>query len=159
MSHFESLSLIAACLALFVSLVTLNWQRQLQKEANELQRATAELSRKQLLLIERQEEASGRTNVSLSIQQLEVGYRLVVKNVGQVDAYDVNVLAVGDASEKLSLLEHEVRTKLPVPKLRPSEEVKLTVAIYMESPEVYLVSARWKNQNGTTSEEEFTLGT
>ena len=56
MTTFETLTLLAALLAVAVSLYTLHEQRKLQKEANELQRATAELAKKQIADLEEQEE-------------------------------------------------------------------------------------------------------
>ena len=55
MSTFEVLSVLLSCLALLVSLVVWSGQRRLQKEANDLQKATAELSKRQYQMLEKQE--------------------------------------------------------------------------------------------------------
>jgi hypothetical protein len=157
MSDYEALSLVAACLALCISLVTVHAQRKLQREANDLQRATAELSRKQLELIERSEREGQVARVSLSLKSASPGYRLLVRNLGPADAHEIEVSCPASQLESTLVSTQEVRDKCPIARLRASETASLMASLYLASPPTFNVTVRWKNSQGTQFEEDYVV--
>ena len=155
MSAFEVLSIIVACLALAISLLALSAQKKLQREANELQRVTAELSKKQLELIENQERISVQAQLAIKLTSESRGYTVVIRNVGQVEAKDVEIQSLGEGVEELLISPEEVREKFPLKKFRPGEEVRLSAGVYMDGPSVFRLLLRWRNADGKAKEEEY----
>lgn len=80
MSAFELLSVVLSGIAVLVSLLVWSGQRKLQREANDLQGITADLSRKQLQLIKEQEQGKFAASLSLSLVRDGKGYKLVLRN-------------------------------------------------------------------------------
>ncbi len=158
MSDFEVLSILVACLALVISLVTFSGQRRLQREANELQKTTAALSKRQLELIEEQERVNTEAKLSLSLVEDGRGHKLVLRNLGPAEATDVAIESLGTDSEDVLLVQQEVEAKFPLKRLRPSEEVRMIAAVYLGSPLVFKVRLRWRNGDGKQCEEEHSLG-
>ena len=157
MTDFEAFSIICACFALIVSLVTLSAQRKLQREANELQRVTAELSRKQLDLIQRQEQNAAETEVRVCLSAIGAHYSVLIENIGTATASSVNLECLGSESQRLHLQDMEVKDKLPIEKLRPGESLSLNARVYMESPRVYEVALSWQIASGQSRRELFRL--
>jgi hypothetical protein len=58
------LSIIVSCLAAVISLVVWSGQRKLTRESNDLQRATAELAKKQLELLLREEKGKNTATIA-----------------------------------------------------------------------------------------------
>ena len=157
MSDYEALSLIAACLALAISLVTVHAQRKLQREANELQRATAELSRKQLELIVRSEQEGQLARISLNLKSNSPGYRLQIHSLGPADAHEIEVSCPSTSIETTLVSEQEIQDKCPISRLRPAETASLIAAVYLASPPTYKVNVRWRNGQGRQFEEEYVV--
>ena len=158
MTEFEALSILVACLALIVSLVTFSGQRRLQREANDLQRVTADLSKKQLALIEQQEKEKNSAHLSLSLVREGRGYSLVLRNIGQVVASAVELESLGQGVEDVLVATDEVEAKFPLARFRPTEEVRLSAGVYLGSPAVFQVRLRWRNPVGDACEEEYKVG-
>jgi hypothetical protein len=118
MSDFEALTLVLSCIAVIVSLVVWSGQRKLQREANDLQKVTAELSRKQLQLIKEQEERKITAQLGLSLVKDGKGYKLVLTNKGEADALAVDLRPTGSTVEHNFLNASELQDKLPIKRLR-----------------------------------------
>jgi hypothetical protein len=67
LSKYEILSIALGCIATFVSLVVWFGQRKMQKEANDLQLATSELSKKQLEILLREEKGKNAARLSFDL--------------------------------------------------------------------------------------------
>ena len=158
MSDFEILSILVACLALVISLVTFSGQRRLQREANELQKTTAALSKRQLELIEEQEHVKAEAKLSLSLVEDGRGHKLILRNLGPADATEVEIQSLGANPDDVLLVKQEVDAKFPLKRLRPSEEIRMIAAVYLGSPLVFKVLLRWRNGDGAQCEEEHSLG-
>jgi hypothetical protein len=158
MSMFEALSLVVACLAMIVSLNVWSGQRRLQRESNELQRVTAELSKRQLELIERDETIRNTAELSVDIHRHGNGHRLVLRNIGQAEAKDVELQPLGEGIEDSLIDRDEVQAKFPVKRLRPSEEISLMAFMYLGSPLMFCIRLRWTHPDGRTQEEELAVG-
>ncbi len=154
MSAFEILSLLIPWMALVISIYTLFQHRRLQREANELQRATAKLAEKQLELLARTERERERAQLSLQLVGRQGEHLLLLRNVGAAEAVDVRIESVGEDS---LLVKHQIDSMFPLHYLKPGEEVRLGAAIFISSPPKHLVRVSWHDRDGTAREEEFTL--
>ena len=157
MSPFELVSVILSGIAVLVSLVVWNGQRRLQREANELQRVTSDLSKKQLQLINEQESAKHQAKLSLDLVRDGKSYRLILSNKSSADALAVDLRPTGTASEESFLIESELAEKFPHKRLRSGEQIRLIAAITLGSPLLSTFHVTWHNANGSTAMEEFTV--
>jgi hypothetical protein len=153
MTHFELLSILTACVALVISLIVWSGQRKLQREANDLQRATAELSRRQLESIEREEAAAKVANLELRLEEQGNGYVLALTNFGPEAAHDVRLISLGEGVEDSLLVQDEYEAKFPVARLLPGTRVGLTARVYLGSPSKFLFHLRWRDGTGERSED------
>lgn len=94
MSQYEILATVISCIAVLVSLISWNGQRtlqretnlqheKLQREANELQRATSELAKKQLELLNREERGKNTARLSLDLLREGNNFRFQLTNIGE----------------------------------------------------------------------------
>jgi hypothetical protein len=157
MSNFELVSLVLSCLAVLVSLVVWSGQRKLQREANELQRFTAELSRKQLQLIKEQEQTRFAAKLSLSLVMDGKGYKLVLSNKSSADAIAVDLRPTGATAQDSFLIKSDLEAKLPIKRLRAGEEVRFLAALHLGTPSVNHFHVTWQNADGTTAMEDFAV--
>ena len=155
MTKFELLSTLLSCIAAVVSLVVWSGQRKLQRESNELQRITAELSRKQLTLLKEQEQSKLVAKLALSLVQDGKNYRLILRNTSDAEALGVDLRPVNPSLEESCLIPSEHASKFPVQRLRPGEEVRLIAALAISSPLVHEFAVAWKNADGSTTMEDF----
>ena len=157
MTMFESLTLIAALLAVVVSLYTLHEQRKLQREANDLQRATAELAKRQMADMQLQDEKRQKARLGVDIVQDGSGHRFRISNFGDCDAYEVELDLI-DRAEPASLLsKQDAAQKLPVKRINPGSWVMIFCSVYLDTPPSFDGTLSWKNPDGTRSSEEFTV--
>ncbi len=151
MSRFEAITTILSVIAIGLSIYTLVFQRRLQKESNELQRATAELARRQLATLSRDEEERGKAKLIVDVQNSATSDRFVITNVGATDARDVNFELLLDEANPSPLVDTEYREKLPAPKLSPGQSISLIAALDDQSPSRFKTRLSWLNPDGTVS--------
>ena len=157
MTQFELVSLILSGIAVLVSLIVWNGQRKLQREANELQRTTAELSRKQLQLIKEQEAAKYQAKLALDLVPDGRGYKLVLSNTGAADALAVDLRPIGSSATETFLVDSELQDKLPHKRLRSGEQIRFIAAVSLGSAAVHEFHVTWQNEDGSTAMEEFVV--
>lgn len=155
MTSFEVLSVLLACLAVVMSLVAWTGQRRLQREANGLQRATAELARKQLEILLREEKGKNSARLSLALVKDGKEFRFVLQNVSDVEATDIELEPVLQRPEDNPIITSEYQEKFPLKRLLPGAEIRLHAIIYLSSPSAFNVRATWKNPDGKAVQEEF----
>lgn len=151
MTKFEILSVVLAALALFVSLNTWREQRRLQREANDLQRATDRLAKRQLDMI--QEEESRRQKAQVELEMIDLGshtYGLIFTNRGEAAALDLAVAVPGDIEE---IIEDEYRAKMPK-RLGAGQQVKVYAAPHLGTANPFTASVTWTNPDGSIGENE-----
>ncbi|MBB1319927.1 hypothetical protein H5123_20100 [Shewanella sp. SR43-4] len=154
MTKFEILSVVLGCLALIVSLTVWFGQRQMQREANDLQRATSELAKKQLEILLREEKGMNTARLSFDIFKDGKTYRFRVTNISDVDARDVELKLLLNKPEDSPLIASDYNSKFPVLKLQPGCSVTLIAAIHLGSPTAYNAVLSWLNPDGNEIEEE-----
>lgn len=157
MSAFELLSVVLSGIAVLVSLLVWSGQRKLQREANDLQRITADLSRKQLQLIKEQEQGKFAASLSLSLVRDGKGYKLVLRNKSEVDALVVDLRPTKPTLGDSFLIESELKEKFPIKRLRGGDEVRLIAAVALGSPTVSEFHVTWQNADGSTAMEDFSV--
>jgi hypothetical protein len=153
MSYFELLSILTACVALAISLAVWHGQRKLQKEANELQRFTAELSRRQLESMEKEDAAAKVAHLDLQLERQGSGYVLALINYGPAAAHDVKLMPLGEGVEDSLLMHDELEAKFPVRRLLPGTRVGLMARVYLGSPSKFLVRVSWRDGIGEKTED------
>ena len=154
MTQYELLSVLIAVLATVISMVVWNGQRKLQREANRLQQATAELARKQLEMIEREELSKKEIRLSVVLEPNGNSHRFRISNVGETEAREVELLFVFLQPEHNPLMPYEYAEKFPVQVLPPGSSVSLAAALADRSPTVYNVLLKWRGLDGSRKEQQ-----
>ncbi|MGK2915039.1 MAG: hypothetical protein ACSLE5_11440 [Porticoccaceae bacterium] len=154
MTQYEVLTVVLACIAVFVSLIVWSGQRRMQREANDLQRATAELAKKQLEILLREEKGKSTARLSLDLFRDGKTYRFRVTNVGEVEAKDVEMELLVKKPEDNPIIGSEYAEKFPAKKLMPGSSITLIAAIHLGSPSAYNAMLKWTNPDGMVVREE-----
>ncbi len=165
MSQYEILATAIACLAVLVSVLTWNGQRKLQREtnalhakfqreANDLQHATAELAKKQLELLNREERGKNTARLSLDLFRDGDSYRFRLTNIGEAEARDAEIKLLVERPEDNPIIESEYQSKFPAKKLMPGSSITLIAAIHLSSPTAFNATLSWVNPDGSTVEED-----
>jgi hypothetical protein len=157
MTHYELLSILIALVAAVISLVAWFGQRKLQREANELQRSTADLAQKQLEMIEREETSRREVRLSVALERFGTSYRFLVSNVGEQEAWNVELLFLFLDPQLNPIVHSEYIEKFPVPVLHAGESVSLIAALADRSPTAYHVRLTWKDPNGKVGQREVSV--
>ena len=154
MTNFESLTLLIPWLALVISVYTFTQQRKLQKEANELQRATAKLAKRQLEMLDREAHEERHATLSLVLVGKQGAHQLVLRNIGAAVATNVHIESIDQPS---LLISPQIESLFPLDHLRPDAEVRFGAAIYVESPPKFRVRLQWTDPDGTARTDEFEI--
>ncbi|MDM0025913.1 hypothetical protein [Variovorax saccharolyticus] len=154
MSFYEGLSLVVACIAVIMSLVAWTGQRKLQREANDMQRATSKLAEKQLEMLLREEEGRGKARLSADLFKDGKTHRLRIRNYSAVVARNINVEILVDDPRDDPLIDSEKLSKLPWPSLAPEAEFAMIAALTLSRPTAFNVLLRWTNPDGAAVEEQ-----
>lgn len=154
MTHFEILALVIACIAALISLVTWNGQRKLQRESNDLQRATSELAKKQLEILLREDREKTQARLALDLVRDGKSFRFRISNISTIDAYDVGMELLLDNQKDNPLIKSEYDQKMPAKKLAPGSAVTLIAALHLGSPTAFNARLSWRNPDGTAMEDQ-----
>jgi len=154
MSQYELFSTAIACLAVFVSLIVWNGQRKLQREANDLQRATAKLAEKQLELLLREERGKSIARLSLDLFRDGKSYGFRLTNVGEAEAKDAEIELQLQRPEDNPIIASEYAEKFPAKRLMPGSSMTLIAAIHLGHPRAYNAILSWTNPDGSRVKEE-----
>jgi len=155
MTQYEILSIVIACVAAIISLVVWAGQRKLQRESLDLQRATADLARKQLEIVLREEKGQNTARLALDLKREDrSSFRFVVTNISDVDARDVELELLLGEGQKSPLIASEYQQKFPAKRLAPGSSVSLMAALTLSSPTAFNGLLKWTNPDGTRVEEE-----
>ncbi|EHK7543394.1 TPA: hypothetical protein ACMDOB_003304 [Vibrio metschnikovii] len=147
MTIYESVSVILSCLAALISLVVWDGQRKLQRESLEMQKATAELAKKQLELLVREDEAKNTTTLSAELVKEGRDHYFIIRNIGEVEATDVDFEVLVESANN-PLVMNNAKQLLPIPKLQPGSKVSLLAFLSLKYPRSYNVKITWTNPNG-----------
>ncbi len=154
MTQYEILSVVIACIAAFGSLVVWAGQRKIQRESNDLQRATSELAKKQLEILQREEKGKNTARLSLDLFRDGKTYRFKITNISEVDARDVDMELLVKKQEDNPLISYEYAEKFPAKKIPPGHSITLIAALHLGSPTAYNALLKWTNPDGSKTKEE-----
>lgn len=154
MTQYEILSIVLACIAVIVSLVVWMGQRKIQRESNNLRRATSALAKKQLEILLREEQGKNTARLSLNLFRDGKTYRFRIANISDVDAMDVEMDLLVKKPEDSPIIASEYAEKFPAKKLPPGSSVTLIAALHLGSPSAYNALLKWKNPDGSKAQEE-----
>jgi hypothetical protein len=153
-TQYEILTLVIACIAAIVSLVTWNGQRKLQREANDLQRATSDLAKKQLEILSREDKEKTQARIALDLVKDGKSFRFRISNISTVDAHDVDMELLLDNAKDSPIIKSEYEQKMPAKKLSPGSEVTLIAALHLGSPTAFNARLKWRNPDGSLTEDQ-----
>lgn len=153
MTRYELLTILFASIGAALALAVWSVQRRMQREAYDLQRAAAELTKKQLEMQLREEEGKQMARVALTLVRDGKAFKFNVINLSDVDAQDVEIgfMLVDDSDNPLVMSEYN--TKFPAKCLGPGSTISLTAALHLGRPMAFNVRTRWVNPDGSRSEE------
>lgn len=154
MTQYEILSITIACIAVIVSLAVWVGQRKIQRESNDLQRATSELAKKQLEILLREEQGKNTARLSLDLFRDGKTYRFRITNISEVDAIDVELELLVKKPEDSPLIASEYAEKFPAMKISPHSSITLIAALHFGSPTAYNALLKWTNPDGSKAQEE-----
>ena len=149
MNQYEALALIVSCISALIALIAIAGNRRLQKEANDLQRATSELAKKQLTILEKEDYTSSSARVKLDlIKEGQSSFKFYLTNISEHDARNVELSLILDNPPDDPIIKSEYDQKLPIPVLSPGSSVSLIAALHLGSPTAFNALVKWVNPNG-----------
>lgn len=153
MLNYNLLSLLISLLAVIIAAVSLSRTRRVQEEQIKLQKVTADLSAKQLTVLERDEKEKISADIHADLVNEGGGsYSFMISNIGSAPASNVEF-----DTEPSSLILGDHERKLPAPILNPHGTIKLLANIHMGSPPTFKAKASWTNPDGKQDSKEFYL--
>lgn len=153
MTDYEMLSLLISLLALVISMVSLHGQRKLQKEANDLQRNSSQLSGLQVEAFKQEALVKKAADVRLSLEGRGTKSFLRISNHGYATAHSVTLTALeGEFAEKL-LSHRHTQDRLPLPQLGSGEYALLPAIHYVEFHGKASIRITWKDDSGDRSSD------
>ncbi|EGQ7992745.1 hypothetical protein ABMY36_21090 [Vibrio vulnificus] len=172
----SALAIIMSLLTIIVSWLTKRENRLLQKTSNELQKDQSELARKQLDMIKKEELLRADTialqkahaelakiqlayfseqqkqrltpKLSLDFVRQSRGYRLVLKNIGNVSVNDVTFSLEPLEGGYNSPLASDYHDKLPARVLEPGASVSVLASVSDDVALAYNAEIQWTNADG-----------
>ena len=154
MTLYEIFNIVLPCIAILFSLWVWTVQKRMQRESNDLQRATSELAKKQLEILLREEQNKNTARLSLDLIKDEKTYRFRITNISDVDARDVEMELLVKDSKNSPIISSEYAEKFPAKKIPPGSSVTLIAALHFGSPTAYNALLKWTNPDGTRGQEE-----
>ena len=157
MSDYECLSLVISCVALCIAAWSMFDTKKLAKQQLELEHISASLSAKQLARLAQEDLAINKAKIDVAVDSVQgqSTYYVVISNVGQGEATDVNFSYEGDAS----IAGNEIRDKLPIKSLREGKKVIFTATRTYDTAATFTANVRWRNPDGSFGKDSFQLFT
>lgn len=153
MTTYELISLLVSILSVIIAVTAMMRTRKIAEEQLNLERITAELSKKQLEELELTASKRDLPKLKVDLDKLGKDYNFFIMNRGQGSAYDLHFELI-DCSES-PISTSDLREKFPFPELKPDSRVKLLAGIHMNSPRQYHVRLKWKSSNKDEQTEDF----
>ncbi|HUU15967.1 MAG TPA: hypothetical protein VMW72_02360 [Sedimentisphaerales bacterium] len=159
MTTYEIISLFFASFAVAISVVSMVRTHKVQARQIEFEAITAALAKKQLDLIEKEEQTQEKACVTAELVKVgRTDYRFVIMNQGSAVASDVT-FEIDHTSPDIPLAGNECKRKLPYPSLQPGQSFTLIAALNMYSAMSYKTHLKWKNPDGSQGANDIHLST
>jgi N-methylhydantoinase A/oxoprolinase/acetone carboxylase beta subunit len=151
---YEIATIVISLIAVGVSVLAWIGQRRIQREANDLQRATSKLAEKQLELLLREEKGKSVARLKLDLFRDGKTHRFRLTNVGEADAIDAEFELILKRPEDSPIIATEYAEKFPAKKLMSGSSVTMIAASHLGSPSAFNAVLSWTNPDGRRVEEE-----
>ncbi|MGB7061646.1 MAG: hypothetical protein WBF13_04745 [Candidatus Zixiibacteriota bacterium] len=159
MTPYEIVTSLIAIVALVISTASLIRARKVQARQFEFEAITAALAKKQLEVLEKNEQTEEEARVTAELVKVgRADYRFVIFNQGSAVASDVT-FDIDPASPDNPLGGKECQRKLPYPSLQPGQSFTLIADLHMGSAMSYETHLKWKNPNGSQGTSDIHLST
>ena len=159
MTPYEIASLLIAIVAVGIAVVSLVRARKVQAKQLEVEAVTATLAKKQLELLEKEEETQEQAYVTAELVKVgRTDYRFVIMNQGVAIAFDVT-FEIDPKSPDNPLVANECARKLPYPSLQSGQSFTLIAALSMDSAMSYNTQLKWRNPDGSQGTNNAHLST
>lgn len=155
---------LSAIGSLVVAIISLSRSSKVKKKQVSLREKQEELVALQLkhhkLIIEKDlsdhlpEKAA---DIRVSLEGYSQKARFVIRNWGDSPAANVDLNVDPVDGHTSPLIEGDVKSKLPIPRLAPGSDCKLIAAISLDSGTTFDVSWSWKEVDGTEKKESSRL--
>jgi len=120
-----------------------------------MQRATAELAKKQLEILLREEQGKNTARLSLDlVREGKSSFFFRVANISDIDAREVELELVLPDPDDSPIIQSEYVEKFPAKRLGPGSSISLIAALTLSSPSTYNAILKWTNPDGSRSAEE-----
>jgi len=154
MSPYEILTLLVALIGAVTGLTSLMRTRRIAEKQLEFQAITAALAKRQLRVLERQENAESKADVTVELVKVgHTDFRFVLSNRGLAPATDVNFSIAEDSADN-PLVRNEWERKVPYPKLEPGQSFTLIAALHLGSAMKYATHLTWRDADGSTGSRD-----
>jgi len=146
MTKYEILTLAVSLLAIVVSVLSLVRTRKIAAQQLDLEKITAELSKKQLENIIKSEEDAMNANVNVELNPSGEVDKLVICNNGRANAKNVSIKVLGDYDPTD---RGDFESNIPITSLRPGKSVSIFFfTSEFGSPSSYNIEVTWENPSG-----------
>ena len=119
-----------------------------------MQRATADLAKKQLEILLREESGSDRALVALDLVRDGKNFRFIVTNISDVKAESVDLKLLVEKESDNPIIQSDYDAKFPAKVIPPGNSISLIAALHLGSPTAYNAKLSWTNPDGSQHEEE-----
>jgi hypothetical protein len=120
-----------------------------------MQHATAELAKKQLEILLREDKGKNTARLSLDlVREDKSSFFFRITNVSAIDARDVEFELILQDPDNSPIIHSEYTEKFPAKNLGPGCSVSLIAALTISSPSAYNAILKWTNPDGSRTQEE-----
>ena len=154
MTTYEIITTFISLIAAVIATVSFIKTRKVQNEQIRLEKIIAELSSRQIEIIEQEKIEQNKAIIFVELVGIGGDYKFVISNLGNAKASNIHFELDKDCADN-PLVEGDYDTKIPVPSLNPGSMIELLTAISMGSSGKYHVLVRWDNPDGTQEEDRF----
>jgi hypothetical protein len=145
---------LISLLAVIVAFVALYRTSAVQKEQLEMQRVAAELAKKQLEMLARQDASSSTPVIRVDIVPHANAHHFLLTNIGAGRARNVRFTVEPHGRGSSPIMESDYRLKLPIPVLDPGASVGVLAAFEMGSATAFDVKLAWLDPSGEEKNDE-----
>jgi len=145
MTRYEILTLLVSAVAVIISTVSLVRTRKIAAQQLDLEKITADLSKKQLEKIIESEEEAEKASIELELLSLGVKNELQIINSGMAEAKNVSIKVLGDYDPTV---ENDFKRKIPIKSLLSGKSVSLIAVRGFRTPPNFDVEVTWENLDG-----------
>jgi hypothetical protein len=154
LSRFELLSLIISLLAAALSAIALIWSRRTATKQLELQQQQADFARFQHKVLAREQQAQARADLRATFTKQGRHFKFRLTNEGPSTARYIRIAGInGDACPD-PFIASEFDRVVPIPELRPGQDVWLIAAIHMGTALPVPLLLTWSDESADNQQQE-----